>query len=187
MKAMSARDDLLATPDAVIYREVQRFLQPVVLVGVFAGVLGVVLAVVALSTATGSGGSRGPAVTLIVAVALAVFVPAVLLGSRLVTEVSAAGLRVRLAPFQPHGRREPWTRVAAFAVVTYRPVRDYGGWGIRGTGRRVAYNARGDRGVLFTFDDGATLLVGSQQPEALAAAAARASGGSPSPPPREAR
>jgi hypothetical protein len=160
---MSAREHHPITSDTVLYREVQRFLQPIVLLGVGFAVAGVAAAVAAATAAT-QGQSGSPPVGAVVAIALAVVVPAVLLGSRVVTEVSAAGLRVRLSPLQPRGRRESWTRVASYSVVTYRPVREYGGWGIRGAGRSMAYNACGDRGVLFTFSDGATLLVGSPRP-----------------------
>ncbi len=125
---MSAREYPLIISDAFVYREVQRFLGPIVLLGVGLADAGVA-AVVAAATATSRSGS--PPVGAVVAIALAIVVPALLLGSRLVTEVSAVGLRVRLTPLQPHGRRESWTRVVSYGVVTYRPVRDYGGWGIR--------------------------------------------------------
>lgn len=59
-------------------------------------------------------------------------------------------------------------------AVQYRPVRDYGGWGIRGSRGRRALNTRGDRGVLLTRADGSTLLIGSQKPRELLAALAQA-------------
>jgi hypothetical protein len=98
---------------------------------------------------------------------------------RLTTTVGTADMVVRLAPFQPHGRRVVWSEVAAFCAVRYRPLREYGGWGIRGTRRNGAYNARGDLGVLFLMNDGARLLVGSQRPHELEAAAAAACGREP--------
>ena len=70
--------------------------------------------------------------------------------------------------------RIPVAEVASAQAVAYRPVRDYGGWGIRGTGRRRALNTRGDKGVLLTRRDGSTLLIGSQKPRDLLAALQRA-------------
>ena len=60
-------------------------------------------------------------------------------------------------------------------VVSYRPLADYGGWGIRSgrDGERVL-NARGNRGVRLDLADGSRLLIGSQRPEALALALERA-------------
>ena len=64
--------------------------------------------------------------------------------------------------------------IARAQAVVYRPVRDYGGWGIRGFGNRRAWNARGDRGVLLVRRDGSTLLIGSQRSRELLSALARA-------------
>jgi hypothetical protein len=59
--------------------------------------------------------------------------------------------------------------VKACEVVEYRPLMDYGGWGVRrrSDGDR-ALTARGDRGVRLTLRDGSRLLIGSQRPEELA-------------------
>jgi len=70
--------------------------------------------------------------------------------------------------------RIPVSEIAHAEAMTYRPVRDYGGWGIRGFGRRRALNARGDQGVLVTRADGSTVLIGSQRPRDLLAALAQA-------------
>jgi hypothetical protein len=55
-------------------------------------------------------------------------------------------------------------------IVTYRPIEDYGGYGIRLTKRGRAYIAGGNRGVRLTFAKGGKILVGSQVPEQLAQA-----------------
>jgi hypothetical protein len=68
----------------------------------------------------------------------------------------------------------PTSDIRMAEAVQYRPVRDYGGWGIRGMGSRRALNTRGNRGVLLTRNDGSTLLIGSQRPRDLLAALANA-------------
>jgi len=57
-------------------------------------------------------------------------------------------------------------------VRTYKPVREYGGWGIRGGLGKAggAYNVSGNRGVQLELTNGKRLLIGSQQPEKLAQA-----------------
>jgi len=70
--------------------------------------------------------------------------------------------------------RVPIAELSRAEAVEYRPVREYGGWGVRGVGRRRAFSARGTRGVLLTRRDGSTLLVGSQEPRRLLAALALA-------------
>ncbi|MEP6993733.1 MAG: hypothetical protein ABI968_04350 [Acidobacteriota bacterium] len=72
-----------------------------------------------------------------------------------------------------HKTRIPLSEIAHAEAVSYRPVRDYGGWGIRGFGRRRALNARGNQGVLVTRSDGSTVLIGSQKPRELLAALGR--------------
>jgi hypothetical protein len=53
-------------------------------------------------------------------------------------------------------------------VRTYRPIRDYGGWGIRYGRNGKAYNVSGNRGVMLEFSHGQKLLIGSQKPGDLA-------------------
>ena len=69
--------------------------------------------------------------------------------------------------------RIPLSQIALAEAVEYAPLREYGGWGIRGSRRRRALNARGNRGVLLTRIDGSTLLVGSQRPRELLEALSR--------------
>ena len=70
--------------------------------------------------------------------------------------------------------RVPLEDIARAEAVEYRPLREYGGWGMRGFGRRRAVTARGNRGVLIIRRDGSTLLVGSREPRRLLSALAMA-------------
>lgn len=95
--------------------------------------------------------------------------PALLLSMRLVVEVRQGELLVNYRPLT--------RRVIALADVqeatvrTYSPVKEYGGWGIKGWSRRnITYNVRGDRGVQLVLVDGRKILIGSQRPEELARA-----------------
>lgn len=87
------------------------------------------------------------------------------------TVVSDADLTVTFGALLPLYRRQfPLPKIAVAEAVTYSPLTDYGGWGIRGWGRNVALNARGNRGVRIVLQDGSRVLVGSQRPEELAQA-----------------
>jgi hypothetical protein len=70
--------------------------------------------------------------------------------------------------------RVPVREIAKAEALMYRPIREYGGWGLRGFGSRRAINARGNLGVRLTRRDGSTLLIGSQEPRRLLAALALA-------------
>lgn len=55
--------------------------------------------------------------------------------------------------------------------VEYKPLRDFGGWGIKRTaGGTQALTARGEEGVGIRLRGGERILIGSQRPERLAAA-----------------
>ena len=94
-----------------------------------------------------------------------------LLSVRETTRVAEDGLTVRFGVL--HRTRVSFSEIVRAEAVSYRPVREYGGWGIRGSGRRRVLSMRGDQGVLLTRVDGSTLLVGSQKPRELLAALAR--------------
>jgi hypothetical protein len=108
----------------------------------------------------------------IVAVMLAVIaLLGALLTLRQTTTVTKESVSVRYGFL--YETRVPLTEIALAEAVEYAPLREYGGWGIRGSRRRRALNARGNRGVLLTRTDGTTLLVGSQRPRELLDALAR--------------
>jgi hypothetical protein len=88
---------------------------------------------------------------------------------QLVTRVYRGSIRVRLWPFA--NRVIPAGDIAHYEVRTYRPVRDYGGWGLReGIAGDTAYTMSGNKGVQLELRGAKSILIGSQRPEDLAAA-----------------
>jgi hypothetical protein len=94
---------------------------------------------------------------------------------RMTTEVTPGVARVWFGWIPTYRRVVPIGTIQRLEVVSYRPLADYWGWGIRSgrDGERVL-NARGNRGVRLYLFDGSRLLIGSQRPEALALAIERA-------------
>jgi hypothetical protein len=88
------------------------------------------------------------------------------------TRVGSDGVTVRYGFL--YAARIPFAEIARAEAIAYRPIRDYGGWGIRGFGNRRALNARGNLGVLITRSNGSTILIGSQKPRDLLAALSQA-------------
>lgn len=91
------------------------------------------------------------------------------------TEVRGDGLYVRFLPLR-RKHRFGWPEIVSAGARSYRPIREYGGWGIRWSTRGKAYNVYGDRGVQLVLADGRRLLIGSQRADELAAAIASARG-----------
>ncbi len=95
----------------------------------------------------------------------------------LVTEVRTDGLCVQHYPLT---RRHcfAYSDIEEYRGRTYRPIREYGGWGIRHGlfGRGKAFNVSGNRGVQLVFRDGRRFLIGSRRTDELARAIAVAKG-----------
>jgi hypothetical protein len=155
---------------APLFREAQRFggASLPALLGVGSAGL---LAVLVLLGLQDSGPAAIPRLAALAATWLVLEVLLVLsLVTRLETEVRAEGLFVRLLPFQRAPRRIPFERALRLEAVTYQPLREYRGWGLRRGATGPSYTAWGDRGVLLTFPDGSTALIGSRRADQLAAA-----------------
>ena len=91
------------------------------------------------------------------------------LSLKLVTEVRDEELYIKFVRLWP-ACRIPLDQVRRAAALTYSPLFDYGGWGIRCGRKGMAYNVSGNRGVLLDLADGRSVLVGSQRAEELARA-----------------
>jgi len=89
-----------------------------------------------------------------------------LYAARLITEVCPDALYLRFFPLTQ--RRISWSEVTSCEARTYRPVREYGGWGIRVGRSGMAYNVSGNRGVQLELRRGKALLIGSQRAKELA-------------------
>jgi hypothetical protein len=109
------------------------------------------------------------------AFAVAVVVAVWFLRLKLVTEVRDNGLYICFVWLWPE-RTIPWEQVRSVETRTYRPIRDFGGWGVRWAARGIVYHARGNRGARMVLASGERVLVGSQRPEELARTIAERTG-----------
>ena len=99
-------------------------------------------------------------------------IPALLLFAKLVVIVDDECVRIRWIPFAWRTLR--LMDIESAETRTYRPLREYGGWGVRLSLKNgMAWNASGNRGVQLVHGGGKRLLIGSQRPEELEAAIRR--------------
>ena len=97
------------------------------------------------------------------------FIIWLLAAARMVTEVRPDGVTVSARPFRRLRRTIPFDQITSCEARDYRPIREYGGWGIRiGRGGK-AYNMSGSRGVQLVLTSGERVLIGSQKADELAA------------------
>ncbi len=92
--------------------------------------------------------------------------------ARLLTEVRNDGIYIRFFPFHRSFHGFLWEEIDSFEACTYRPIMEYGGWGIRFGSGGKAYNVSGNRGLLLALRGvrSGRVLIGSQRPEELAMA-----------------
>jgi hypothetical protein len=135
--------------DNPVFYEKQRFSSWLCLTLVCSLVAAVVILVLVMAVVEHPV-DAGDIVSIIVGgIAATAIVPLFLL-AKLETEVHSDRLRVRLFPFHIRHREISAEDLSECYARTYKPIREYGGWGIRcsfrrGTGR--AYNMKGNQGV----------------------------------------
>jgi len=106
-------------------------------------------------------------VQIILWVVFGIIFPLFLPLTKLITEVRDNGIYIQLFPLHLTPRRIDFTKLKSYKVRTYKPIREYGGWGIRKGGQGMAYNMSGNQGVQLELYSGKRILIGSQKPEEL--------------------
>lgn len=116
------------------------------------------------------GNSPAPdAVVLLMWLVFGVGLPVMMRWVRLIVRVKGDALDVRYVPFRH--RVIPLSTITSATPRTYRPIREYFGWGIRWVPLRGwVYSVSGDQGVQLVLGGRRKLLIGSRRPEELAAA-----------------
>jgi hypothetical protein len=91
--------------------------------------------------------------------------------SRLETEVDDTGIHFRYYPFHMKKKTVAWDELEAVYVRKYKPIAEYGGWGLRTAflRRGTAINMSGNMGVQLVFKTGKRLLIGTNRPEEMRA------------------
>lgn len=106
----------------------------------------------------------------VITAAFGICMPVFFLLIRLEVRVGGGRLSYRAYPLHLQFRDVPCREIAAAEAVSYRPLREYGGWGIRRGRGGPAYTVSGNRGVRVTLAGGTSILIGSQRADELAAA-----------------
>ena len=85
------------------------------------------------------------------------------LSFRLETMITREAIQVRFFPFHRKYKIYSWDMIRKAYTREYRPMTEYGGWGIRGFGGNRALNVSGKHGLQLDFTDGKKLLIGTQK------------------------
>ncbi len=87
--------------------------------------------------------------------------------SELETEISDRGVSYKFFPFHWKSRTIVWEDIEKAFIRKYRPIMEYGGWGLRlgifGNGRLLSVS--GNMGLQLILKNGKRLLLGTRKPE----------------------
>lgn len=86
---------------------------------------------------------------------------------KLKVEIKSDGFWFCFPPLARKWRCIKKEEIASFKVRNYRPVSEYGGWGIKGSRRNKAYNISGNVGLQLVLKDGRKVLFGTQKSQAI--------------------
>lgn len=84
---------------------------------------------------------------------------------KLTTELDPDGFHYKYFPFHLNWHLVEKEDIAKIYVRKYSPLKEFGGWGIRGVFPAKAYIVKGNMGIQFELKDGRKVLFGTQKPE----------------------
>lgn len=90
-----------------------------------------------------------------------------LASSCLDVELRSDHLFVAFGPLHLIRKRIPYAAVQAVEAVTYRPIVEFGGWGLRIRRGKTAWTIRGNQAARVTLSSGRRIYMGSRFPQRL--------------------
>ena len=105
----------------------------------------------------------------LILVAILMFSLGVLFWSfQLETVITKSGIYVKYFPFHKAFRECTLAKISKLYVRQYKPLSEFGGWGIKFAVGGQAFNVSGNMGLQIEFMDGKKLLIGTNKPTELA-------------------
>jgi hypothetical protein len=116
------------------------------------------------------GNNPAPDHLLLVFVGIPALLLTLLLGARLRISIDEEAISYRFLPFHFKWHHIPWREIEAVYVRKYRPIYEFGGWGLRINLRgNRAYNVMVDKGMGMEIlrKDGKKILFSTRKPRQL--------------------
>ena len=154
----------------LIFNEVQQFRQPLlwILFCVICVITIFVIYFVLKKLTNARKKSKVVVISSVTPIVIIILIAVLLFIAKLEVQVRPGGISVRFFPLHFSFEEIPFEKIKEYRQVTFSPISDYGGWGIRYGSKGKAYIVSGEKGVLLKFKDGSDdLCIGSQQPEQL--------------------
>ncbi len=103
-------------------------------------------------------------------VIIGISIPLIFYLFELRTFVTSEGLSFQFFPFHFKKHLVKIEEIEKIEALQYKPLGDYGGWGIRYGFKGKAYNVSGNKGVKIFLKNGLNIMFGSQKHNELAKA-----------------
>jgi len=84
---------------------------------------------------------------------------------KLITEIKKDGIQIIFTPFTNF--IIPFNKIRSYKIREYRPILEYGGWGIRFNRTGKAYTVSGKIGMQIELSNGKEILIGTENPDKL--------------------
>jgi hypothetical protein len=152
-----------------IFKEEQRFLQPLIVIGLSIGILAVIIPIITdwneiihqsfiknLSIFSGF---------IIIVVVFILF-----LYIKLKTRIDEKGIYYQFFPFQWNSKFIPWKNIDKCYIRKYNAITEFGGWGMKFSFRKnigKSVTTKGNIGLQLELKNGKKILIGTQKKEEL--------------------
>jgi hypothetical protein len=151
------------------YSETQRFRNPIIFIILIAllglGIWGIIQQIF---MGTPFGTKPAPDALLIIFAMIPILFLLFFIFMKQKTLIGTEGIEIVISPFG--NRRIAWKSIEKAYIRTYKPLLEYGGWGIRyGFGKTgMAYSVGGgDKGLQLELKNGQKILIGTNNAEAM--------------------
>jgi hypothetical protein len=119
-----------------------------------------VMSIAFIATSVTSGADVGEVIGFTsAAVVLPALLLILLLRTTLEVTVDDSGVRLIMRPFQRTVRHYAWAEIATVVVRPVSPLGEFGGWGIRGWGKKIGYVWAGNNGIDVLTTSGKRVVV----------------------------
>lgn len=146
-----------------IFKEEQRFTQPLIIVLIATSLL-VVVGIMIKEYTSEDSSMRAVEIVTVVASFMAAILP--IFFFKLTTRIDEKGIHYRFFPLHRKTKTILWNEIRSASVRKYDAISEYGGWGLKGFLNRKkgkAVNVKGDLGIQLEFKAGKKLLIGTQK------------------------
>ena len=109
------------------------------------------------------GFSENLSISKLLGAALGLFICIGIFLVKMHTKIDKSGVKVWFSPFGFTKKSYSWNELENAHTRKYRPISEFGGWGIRIFRKHKAYNVKGDKGIQLKTKEGKFFLIGTQQ------------------------